>query len=53
MRKNARKLVVGMHRISGWPDNPVTEKAGYPAKYATQELYIITAYNILRSFDFM
>ena len=51
-------FLLGMHRII-WPfwytvSGRIPETAaGYPAKYATQELYINTAYNIPRSFDFM
>ena len=51
-------FLLGMHRII-WPfwytvSGRIPETAaGYPAKYVTQELYINTAYNIPRSFDFM
>ena len=50
--------LLGMHRISGWPDNPafydirpdlatgypVFEQAGYLAKNAAKEIHLNTAY---------
>ena len=49
---NLAFLIYGIRPDTGNGCRIPETAAGYPAKYATQELYINTAYNIPRSFDF-